>query len=136
MGDPADAVVVRIDDKDIALAVHRDTIGVVEQRGSSLPVTEASLAAASERRDIALRRDLADAVAAKIGYLHVSTSVNRDANRVVEASSGARPVLMANSAVTREGAHNTVDGDLANAVVCRVGDVQVALRVASTVCRV
>ena len=100
----ADAVVARVGDVERAFVVEREGRGRVEAGGRARAVGEA-LAPAGERRDRALLRDLADAVAlARVRDVDVAFAVDGDAERLAEAGAAALgAVLRAGRAVAGEG---------------------------------
>eukprot|EP00959_Pyramimonas_sp_CCMP1952_P133714 2796087-Pyramimonas_sp.AAC.1 len=99
--DLADAMVAHVGHDDVALHVHRHSAGVAEPSGGALSVFIASQAAARQRGDHALRRDLADAITACVAHNDVALPVHCHSKGPGEMSSGALSVFMAPLASAR-----------------------------------
>src|SRR5207249_4556711 len=128
----ADARVARVRDVEVAGGVEGHANGVVEVRGGrgAAVAQEArrTTAAAGVGRDGAPGADLADAAAAAVRDVEIAGGIDGHANGYVELRGGggaavAREARRAGAGVGRDGAPG---GDLADAAVVVVGDVEVA----------
>ena len=131
----ADAVVERIGDIEIARPVHRYALGRAEPRRCrcrrAAVAAEAGSPASREGGDIARRGiHLADAVVIRIGDIEVARPVHRHAVGAVELRRCRRGAVAAEAA-ERPGPRHRGDAargsvHLADALVVRIGDVEVA----------
>ena len=108
--------------------IHPDARGIIQARAQRLAVAtgEARVARAGDGGDGAVGRDLADALILIIGDINIARSVERHAAREVELRAGGGAIGEAGGAVARDGAHDVVGADDADAVVARIRDVDPA----------
>ena len=129
-----DAVVTGVGDVQVARGIHGDAAGNVQLGASGRPVVAAEAAAARGARQTASRhggdhpiRDDADAVVTTVGDVQVPGGIHGDARGTVQLGVAGRAVIAAEAwrSVSRDGSHHPIR-DLADTVIPRVGDVQVA----------
>ena len=126
----ADAVVERIGDVQVARSVHRHASGLVQlRRRSRAAVPAAAVSPISrDRGDHSRSVHLADAVVVPIGDVQVAQTVRRHAGGAVQLRRNGRAAVPAEAArpVARHRGDHPRSVHLADAVVARIGDVQVA----------
>ncbi len=131
-GDLADARLARFADIQVALRINGDRRRDVEARLASWAVRGTRGGSAGQRRHDALRRDLANAVAAAIGHVDVAHAVHRKAADALIYSAGttesrcrADPVRETGYPQrSRECRHHARRGDLANRGCPRIGYIE------------
>ena len=123
----ADAAVARVGDDDIALCIDRHAAWVIEARVASVPIGKACILRASERGDGAVWCHLADAVVARVGNDGVALCINRHAAWALKARVASVPIGKAFILRASERGDGAVWCHLADAVVARVGDDDIAL---------
>merc|ERR1719162_912969 len=82
--DLADAMIARVSDDHVALAVHRHAIRIIKTGRGTLAVGECGSARTGERGHGTVRCDLADAMIAPVSDDHVALAVHRHAIRIVK----------------------------------------------------
>ncbi len=127
--DRAQRVVARVGNHDPAVAVDQHRARRVQARLRPRAVRIAGQRAAGQRRDLAIRRDRADAVVVGVGDDHAPRAVHRHAHRPVELRLRAGAVAPARHAGAGQRRHDAVGRHLADRVVAGVGDVEIARRV-------
>jgi hypothetical protein len=125
-GDAADGVVGEVGDEEVPGGVDDEVVGVVEQGGLSRAVAVAGHARTRDRGDRSVGGDPADAVVLGIGHVDVPVGVHADPEGEVESSRGRETVEESPDTAAGVGGDGAVGGDLADAVVLDVGDVEVA----------
>ena len=121
----ADAGVTGVGDVQVAGGIHRDAVGIKQLGAGRRTAIAEGCAASRHGRDHATR-NLADAVIIRIGDVEVAGGIHGDASGIVQLGAGGLAVTaIACRSVSRHGGHRSVR-DFADAVVIRIGDVQVA----------
>ena len=128
--DLADAVVGGIGDVEVALAVHRHTTGRVQLGPDHWATVSAEppFSRACDGGDRPGGIDLANAMVCEIGDVEVARPVHRHAIGIVETRLSCRAAVPAEPSLSRarNGGDRPGGIDLANAMVCEIGDVEVA----------
>src|SRR5208337_2797058 len=130
--DAADAVVAVVSDKDVAGAVHGNTIGLIQAgaRGGASVTAEARSAVARYGGDVARRGvHAADAVVPPVGDEEVAGAVYGHAVDTIEAGVGGGAAVAAKAVrpIARHGGDGACRGiHAADAAVVSVGDEEVA----------
>ena len=134
-GDLADSVVVRVGHVDVARAVGGNASRVPETGRSPGGVGRAAHPrGSSQRGHLPGGGDLADGVVARVGHVDVARAVGGNAPRVPETGRSAGGVgRAAHPRGSCQRGHHTGRGDLADGVVARVGQVDVARAVGGNV---
>ena len=130
-GDHADRAVSTVPYVEVAASVHRYGGGIAEARNNSLAVdAPGDPRCARKGGHDSGRRDLADRVVHLVNDKQGSASVHHDADRVVELRGRPGAVIVAEAPRgPREGGHDAARRDLADRVVARVRDKNVAASV-------
>src|SRR5207244_4239877 len=113
----ADALVVGIDDEDVAAGIDRHPGGVIEFGAGGRPAVAAEAAvpaaggaAAGDGADEARGRHLADALVVGIDDEDVAAGIDRHPGGVIEFGAGGRPAVAAEAAVPAAGGAAAGDG--------------------------
>src|SRR5579871_3042297 len=101
-----------------------------KRRGSRLSIIRAR-AAARKGADVSIRAHAPHAVVSGIGDVHVALRIDDQILRAAERGIDGRAAVAgeSRSAVSCDGSHYTVGGDLANAMVAGIGNVHISCRI-------